>query len=93
MVQHMYVEISKAATSNHYVLVTTSSTSRTLFNLVEPSTLGVYYRIRPAEYGTTGNALTTYTGNHVLCDERIRLKVASSSNYNGETVTVQLIMS
>ena len=93
MLQHIYIEISKAATTNHYVLVTTSSTSRSLFKLVDPSTIGVYYRIRPFEYGTTGNILATYTGNHVLCDERIRVHVASSSDYKDETVTVQLIMS
>ena len=90
--QSLYLSISKAAGAASKVTITTSSTQRLLFKIADPSTLGAFYRPKALDSGTTGDALATRNAI-LLCDNRIRIKVASSSGLAGGTVTVNTILS
>lgn len=88
----MYVSISKAIGASGKVTITTTSTGKPLLIVVDPSTLGAtFYPMRQA-HGTTANLLSSSGSPRVLINmvnERLRVKVASSSGLSAQTVTVK----
>ena len=90
--QSVYIGISKPVGAGSKVIITTSSTQRAVLTVADPSTLGAFYRPRPLDHGTTGNELTT-RGTVWLVNDRLRIKVSSSSGLDGETVETRFIVS
>lgn len=88
----MYVSISKAIGASGKVTITTTSTGKPLLTVVDPSTLGAtYYPMRQA-HGTTANLLSSSGSPRILVNmvnERLRVKVATSSGLSAQTVTVK----
>ena len=84
-VDEVYISIAKAATTDMYVKITTSSTSKVIFTVNNPSTLGVYYnpRITAVTGGTTAVNAAHPTSQAVpisLFGERLRVGVPASSD-------------
>jgi hypothetical protein len=88
----MYVSISKAIGASGKVTITTTSTGKPILTVVDPSTLGAtFYPMRQA-HGTTANLLASSGSPRVIINmvnERLRLKVATSSGLSAATVTVK----
>jgi hypothetical protein len=78
LIQDIYVKFPVAAGAGEFVLVTTTSTSRTLLKVTNPSSAGTWYYPREIACGTTANALQS--------------TVQSSSGASGPvTVTVRVV--
>ena len=94
LLQSVYVSISKAIGASGKVTVTSESTQLAILTVVDPSTLGAWFQPVQIMHGTTGNALnsTEFRTLIPLLDERVKVKVASSSGLSAETVTVKFKM-
>lgn len=93
-IAEMYVAISKACPAAGAVTITTTSTGKSILKVVDPSTLGVWYYPVQKAHGTTGNQIGTsaipWRNRVPLMNERLRIKVASSSGLGAQTVTVKM---
>jgi hypothetical protein len=89
----VYVSISKAIGASGKVTITTTSTDKMILTVADPSTLGqVFYPVQKP-HGTTANVLGTsavpWRILTPMANERLRIKVASSSGLAARTVTVK----
>jgi hypothetical protein len=88
----VYVAISKEIGANGKVTITGESTQKAILTVANPSTLGAWYYPQVAIQGTTANTLssTVLRTKIPLYMESPRVKVASSSGLEGETVSVNI---
>ena len=95
-VDTVYVAASVPATTNTIVKITSSSTSNLLFTVVNPSTVGLYYRPRiTATLGGTTAAVATHPTSQAvpasIFKERLMVHVASATGVvQTATVTMRI---
>ena len=79
------------------VLSVSTSTTRTLLKVVNPSSLGAYYYPRVREINTTGTVLGNTSENAYvripLCNERVKIGITSTSDQTGVTWDVAIDIS
>ena len=94
-VDTVYVAASSQASTGIIVKITSSSTANLLFTVVNPSTLGAYYRplITASLGGTTAAVATHPTSRAVpasIFKERLMVHVVSTTATVAQTATVTM---
>lgn len=90
-VQQVHLQISKAIGASGQVQVTAETTTRTLLNIKDPSTLLTWYYPRGRAQTSTGATMPSSSPVFLpIINQRARVAVATSSGLSGQTVTVGL---
>ena len=98
-IESIYVKVDAACGTTSYVLVTTSSTSKVIFRINDPSSGGgTYYPRHTGNHSTsTGGALCSSHADKNIClrNERITAVVQTSSavKFLGAVATIKAIWS